>query len=405
MDGQHTHAEPFRFSDPRQQRIHDRLSLIGPGPVDFYRAASSLMALLGTPFPGLKDAERLRNQVPNNLVTLGYFFDKLTNAAWLQPLRDAHFFQHPPDLLHDHDEGLVSCPPWPASRYLVRMASVAEAQETVLDIALQIGETENICVYEDLAEIALALPATFGAQLVPQTQRGLASPYHSLLPQKLGALISHLAKGGQEGAALDLARALLMVLPDPQAEDASYPLLLEPRARVDAWRYDRLLQTHMPDLVAAVGVEALRLACELLETALVLSRRRRGGDENDPEDYSADWRPAIEDSSQNQLRLYPVKNSLVSAVRNAAEQLAKADIACVPALIEILEQRPWYVFQRMALHLLRRFPQAPTAPVLIAEHLTDHRHFEARSLRYEYVLLGREHFAHLSSDEQATILH
>ncbi len=45
MDGQHTHAEPFRFTDPRQQRIHDRLSLIGPGPVDFYRAACRLMAM------------------------------------------------------------------------------------------------------------------------------------------------------------------------------------------------------------------------------------------------------------------------------------------------------------------------------------------------------------------------
>src|SRR5262249_40363787 len=57
------------------------------------------------------------------------------------------------------------------------------------------------------------------------------------------------------------------------------------------------------------------------------------------------------------------------------------------------------------LHLLHRFSQAPTAPVLIAERLIERRRFEARSLRYEYVLLGREHFAHLSSDEQAIILH
>src|SRR5438132_13952856 len=45
MDSQHTHAKPFRFTDPRQQRIHDRLSLLGPGPVDFYRAACRLMAM------------------------------------------------------------------------------------------------------------------------------------------------------------------------------------------------------------------------------------------------------------------------------------------------------------------------------------------------------------------------
>src|SRR5438132_9854900 len=45
MDSQHTHAKPFRFTDPRQQRIHDRLSLLGPGPVDFYRAACRLLAM------------------------------------------------------------------------------------------------------------------------------------------------------------------------------------------------------------------------------------------------------------------------------------------------------------------------------------------------------------------------
>jgi len=66
------------------------------------------------------------------------------------------------------------------------MAAVAEVQEKVLDIAIQIGDTENIRVYEDLAEIALALPATLGVQLVPHIQRGLASPYHQKAPRGPG---------------------------------------------------------------------------------------------------------------------------------------------------------------------------------------------------------------------------
>ena len=43
MDVQTPHAEPLHFRDPRQQRIHNRLSLIGPGPAAFYRDACRFM--------------------------------------------------------------------------------------------------------------------------------------------------------------------------------------------------------------------------------------------------------------------------------------------------------------------------------------------------------------------------
>jgi hypothetical protein len=40
--------EPFRFTDPRQQRVHRRLLLLGPGPAAFFKDACRLM---GTAFP------------------------------------------------------------------------------------------------------------------------------------------------------------------------------------------------------------------------------------------------------------------------------------------------------------------------------------------------------------------
>jgi hypothetical protein len=310
MDFPTTHSEPFRFIDLRQQRIHDRLLLIGPGSAAFYRDACCLMTvnpsfettthlvghvlreiesalrdvlevvadhtkptqkkgksdghkaeiqailkglgigetdtvaqawlrmpgkensyglharahrddltaprpidgafrtfwddmesildavlakfetrflkpfklldeLLEKSSPSATDVKKLRQQIPQHPVTLGYFFDKLSHPAWLRALWEAHFFSHPREPLHDHDQGLVSFPPWPASRYLARMASVTEAQETVLTIALQIEATENIRVYEDLADVALALPANLGAQFVPQAKRWIECPYLS----------------------------------------------------------------------------------------------------------------------------------------------------------------------------------------------------------------------------------
>lgn len=34
---------PFRFADPRQERIHGRLQLVGPGAAGFFRDACALM--------------------------------------------------------------------------------------------------------------------------------------------------------------------------------------------------------------------------------------------------------------------------------------------------------------------------------------------------------------------------
>jgi len=35
---------PFRFEDPRQERIHRRLLLVGPGPATFYQDACRVMS-------------------------------------------------------------------------------------------------------------------------------------------------------------------------------------------------------------------------------------------------------------------------------------------------------------------------------------------------------------------------
>jgi hypothetical protein len=358
-------------------------------------------ALLATPSPDDKDIERLRTQIPHNLVTLGYFFGKLASPAWLIPLRNGGFFRRPPALTRD-DERVISFPPWPEARYLVRMASIAEVQETVLEIALQVPETENVRVLEDLAEIALALPAHLSTRLVPKATMWLESPNPSLLPQQLGDLVSHLAKGGQLDPALDLARSLLVVLPDPRVKEITGKeadvLRPEPRPHFDLWWYEQVLQKNAPDLTTAAGELALVLLCDLLDAAIRLARRTCEGD--GPEDHSYIWRRAVDDHQQNNVE--DLRNVLVSAVRDTAEQLAKANTSQIPRLIEILEQRPWRVFHRVALHLLRVFPDA--APTLIAERLTDRQQFDDSSVRHEYALLVRDRFAHLSPNEQATIL-
>lgn len=332
-----------------------------------------------------------------------YFFDRLKNPAWLDPLWSLGFFKRPPAAARDEPRDTIAFPPWPESRYLARMAGVAEAREQVLKIALAVPDTENVRVHEDLADVALALPAAMAVQFIPKGKKWIVSPYQMLLPDKLGALLGHLATGGHAGEALDLAQTLLAVLPDPRtAQDVDRPgemrLSPEPTARFDVWHYEQILEKHLDELVDAAGLRGLSLFADLLESAIALSRRR--SENGPPEDYSWIWRPAIEEHEQN--RRETVRTLLVSVVRDAAERLVARAPDSVRELVWLLEARPWMVFHRLSLHLLRRYPDS--AKALVEERFTSRELFDDSRFRHEYVLLVAEVFARVSDAARRTFL-
>lgn len=331
-----------------------------------------------------------------------YFFDRLENPEWILPLKENHFFENPPKAQIDEVRGTIGFPIWPESRYLARMAAL-KPNKLVLDVILKIPDTDNGIVHEDLVDAALAMPPDIAAKLVSKAKKWAKSPYQLLLPEKLGSLVSHLAKGGQIKEALGLAQTLLEVLPDPRVEvqpdkKAVYRPLPEPKAGFDEWDYEQIIKKNIPDLVQAAGMHAFTLLCDLLETAIRLSRYR--DEDKGLEDYSYVGRPAIEDHAQN-LR-HGIEEILVSAVRDAAEQIAKANAEQIPALVQALEARNWHIFHQIALHLLRQFPLV--APELAASRLTSRLLFDNVTMRHEYVLLLKECFGALNADQQRTIL-
>lgn len=325
-----------------------------------------------------------------------YFFSQLQSPDWIKPLWDAGMFRRPYNPVKEGQ--YIRFPRWPESQYLARMAPLAP--ETVLEVALQIPSTENVRVHEDLADAAHAMPAELAAKLVLKAKTWMESPYQLLLPEKLGALMAHLARGGQVEAALDLAYTLLAVLPDPQAaertqEHETYPVSTEPSARFDTWEYDQILKKYVPDLVTAAGMYALTLLCDLLEDAVRLSERHKG--DEGPEDQSYIWRPAIEDHSQN-LR-DGLKGLLVSAVRDAAEDLMETE---GKAVLEIIERRPFKIFQRIGLHLRRKWPEVD--PEGTASLVADPNVFDDMHLHHEVFHLLREQFNSLLPKAQQAYL-
>jgi hypothetical protein len=378
--------------------------VLGKFETRFLEPFKVLDELLAKGTPATADVKRLRNNTPQNSVTLGYFFEKLQSPAWLPLLRKEEFFAHPPEPKAT-EEGTI-LPLWPASRYLARMAAVAGAQEAVLDIVLAIPETANVRVYEDLADAARALPSHQAARLGPRLEQGIALPHQVLLPEKVGALVAHLASGAETAAALRLADRLLEVRRkaprqtggEGEPDDFSFP---EAEGDFNEWRYRQILTKHIPTLVSAVGLDALRLLARRLDEALALSSRR--GHEDKPDDYSAIWRPAIEDRGKRHGR--GVKDLLVSAVRDTAEQLVRENASCLPNVVRVLEEHGWHVFERIVLHLLLTHPEGGDA--LVRARLTDRGLFdesERRQLRREYRRLAREQFGKLPPEDQALTL-
>lgn len=364
----------------------------------FLSALPLLNELLETP-PGKRAATRLQNDVPNNGILHGYFFQRLNDPAWLEPLRAKGFFSHPPDPVQDVERGTTTFPSWPEARYLERMAALDSPtiKRTVLDIALAV-ETDNPTVYIDLTKAALQMPpemqAEWAGKMTAWLGRGVF--IHPLLPEQLGNLASGVADGGLTEAAVTLLRALLAPHPDVREGAAGLEAAWgsQPRPRFKLWHYTRIIRKNVPALASASGSDALTLLCDLLDDALRLSRSGEGEDEG-LRDY---WRPAIESAQRSNSLL----DSLTSGVRDVARQVADADPSQVPAIVEILEGRRFRIFKRLSLHLLRSFPEV--ALRLTAERLTDRSYFENYGLRREYDALLKSGFARLEERERALIL-
>ncbi|MBK9307419.1 MAG: hypothetical protein IPM58_10115 [Nitrospira sp.] len=179
-----------------------------------------------------------------------FFFSELKSPEWLEPLAEERVFDKPYPPVEEQD--LISFPIWPPSRYLARMAG--QAPDKVVELALRIPETENVRIHEDLSDAALAMPADIAQRIIPKAIGWAKSKYQLRLADRLGKLISHLARGGQAEKALDLAKALLELHQEQKepmegSEGEKYLYPPEPKSVLSDWNYEQILKKHIPDLV------------------------------------------------------------------------------------------------------------------------------------------------------------
>jgi hypothetical protein len=340
--------------------------------------------LLSERSPTREHAKTLKNHAPNNVASLSYFFDKLSDPAWLGPLKDEGFFKNPPEPERDSQAGTVRVLVWPQSRFLARIAGLRPTD--VLEILLGIGETENILVRQDMVNAALAMPVELAERLAPICTAQADSPFQFSVSEKLIELAIRFAQNGKVDSAISIARVLLKV---DSSEEKSWTY-------GDTWQYEQLLKKITPGLTSAGGELALGFFCDLLEQAIQVSQYSS----KEPYDLSYVWRPAIEDHAQNEPE--DRRSLLVTAVRDTATCLLANDRISLAELVRILDSRRWQVFKRISFYILFRFPEA--APELVVGHLADRNLFDEIGFHHEYGLLARSQFQHLREDYKSIIL-
>ena len=96
-----------------------------------------------------------------------YFFERLENPEWIEPLRKARFFDQLPTPVRE--ENSIGYYLWPAGRYLSRMAKFKP--DLVADIMAKFPATDNPFVVQDILTAAASMPPASALKLADAVAR------------------------------------------------------------------------------------------------------------------------------------------------------------------------------------------------------------------------------------------
>ncbi|MCK4443979.1 MAG: hypothetical protein KAW09_05515, partial [Thermoplasmata archaeon] len=389
----HGEVEREEFGEKLELYEGALFAMIAP----FYAPVGEIDSLLQIEKPTTKDVEKALALFKKR-EHVRYFFENLSHAGWISSLAEQGYFKNPPKPVTM--DGYVSYPSWPESRFLRRVAG--DAPDTVIEIVIHIPETDNVRVQDDLIEALLAMPANMVTRMIDRVKGWVRSQSPLLLPRKFGKLMAKLATEGETESALDLSDVVLqpVIEHSPQAQaDSQHISLLAPEAGAyfDNWSYRLILEECYPVLVKADPRKAFELLCQKLKCSIELELGK-GHPQRDDASYV--WRPAIEPHKQNR-GTDDVKNALVSAIRDAGQEILQTAIDNGEEYLDYLVSLELSVSRRLELHLLRVFGDrfAPR----IAERLGEKTMFDDLRCRHEYGLLLSERFTSLPEETKTAL--
>ena len=319
-----------------------------------------------------------------------YFFSRLENPHWIEPLVERKVFDSPPNAVILPD-GSIQFPYWPELQYLKNVAK--SIPDRVADILSGLPRVNNPHVYHEMLEIALDLPGTQSARLIDKILE-YAELESQTMAHKYSSLLAYWTVKDEIDAALSLATNLVSFLPD--REDSKKRCLykrdpndlltyLQPVPRFESWDYREIMTEGIRPLIEK---DPLKTACILISavarmTCLGMHQDliERDGDE----DYSEVWYPRLRGKYEG----YGEPNELlIYTMTSACEQVYVEYPDSIEYLDEQLRKQRWKLFKRLRQHLYAHHPTEQTKP-WIREVILSHDDFGRSEYHFEFNLMVR----------------
>lgn len=259
-------------------------------------------------------------------VAYNYFFNKVSNPAWLLPLKEKGFFTNPTPAIRE--DGYIQFPLWPEGSYLVRIAD--KAQDEVLEIIKALPDTDNERVMDDVVHALLKIDTTKAFRLTETVKKYVNSSQFLLLHHTASDFVCKLADDGYDRPAIGLAKEMLEVLPDPEKDEKlkSDYVMIKPATKYRDHDYKDIVEKITPSLIRAAPLATIDMYTELLQKALdyELTFFKEDGEEaaleEKKDDLSYIWRPDIAEDSEYS---HDPEDVLTTALRDSVVGLMRND--------------------------------------------------------------------------------
>ncbi len=327
-----------------------------------------------------------------------YFFSRLNNPMWLEPLCKRGYFNSPPRLKH-LPGGYVQYPNWPELAYLVNIA--AEATEQIVSIILGLPKTDNPLVYDGILKIALKLKGQESAKLCPKIIE-YTEIEHQFIAHRYPEILLHWANQDNVEEALAVVEKLVPFREDPKSQ-AKQQLRkknlndlgtsLEPAPRFEHWVYK---QIHEKGIRPLAEKEPYQVALILIEAAADMIRmtmHQEDIDKGRDEDYSEIWCRQLEKPEQDDQA---AKDILVHTLTYACKQVFEKSPESIEVLDQVLRSQRWKIFKRLHHYLYALHPNDQTLP-WIREFILGHEDYSKWEYHYEFQLMIRRASEHFGS--------
>ena len=312
-----------------------------------------------------------------------YFFSRLKNPHWIEPLKVRGFFDHPPKvkLLPD---GYVQYPFWPEFQFLKNIAN--EDAEKVVEIILEIPKTDNPRFYDDVIDIALNIEAPLSTRLKEIIIEYVQGEYSFLNP-RFEEVLSYWASNGQIESALVLAKELIVFQPDPQEADKQarrranpedWTTRLEPRPRFDEWEYCQILEKGVRPLAERGPYSTVRILLDATATMIHLTFHQDDLEKSSGNDSTIFWWERLNEFGDGSL-----DDTLVYTLTFACEKVYEKAPEAVAALDQALRNQRWGIFTRIRQYLYALYLNEQTKP-WIREMILAHKDYDKWDHHFEF---------------------